>query len=100
MNLLERPERDPAISPWFVCNTWEEATANGTRHFDAVVIGGMFGGYCADRGRVVVVERHGPAGLVVDDKVLGHELGYEETCHDRGHSRPQVRARPGDEEGQ
>lgn len=51
MNLLERPERDPAISPWFVCNTWEEATANGTRHFDAVVIGGgMFGGYCADSG--------------------------------------------------
>jgi choline dehydrogenase-like flavoprotein len=34
----------------FVCNTWEEATANGTRHFDAVVIGaGMFGGYCADK---------------------------------------------------
>ena len=46
MNLLERPERDPAISPWFVCNTWEEATANGMRHFDAVV----FGGYCADSG--------------------------------------------------
>jgi len=34
----------------FVCNTWEEATANGTRHFDAVVIGaGMFGGYCAEK---------------------------------------------------
>jgi hypothetical protein len=34
----------------FVCNTWEEATANGTRQFDAVVIGaGMFGGYCADK---------------------------------------------------
>ena len=34
----------------FVCNTWEEATANGTRVFDAVVIGaGMFGGYCADK---------------------------------------------------
>lgn len=34
----------------FVCNTWGEATANGTRHFDAVVIGaGMFGGYCADK---------------------------------------------------
>ena len=29
----------------FVCNTWEEATANGTRQFDAVVSGaGMFGG--------------------------------------------------------
>jgi hypothetical protein len=34
----------------FVCNTWEEATANNTRQFDAVVIGaGMFGGYCADK---------------------------------------------------
>src|SRR5580693_10462524 len=34
----------------FVCNTWEEATANGSRSFDAVVIGaGMFGGYCANK---------------------------------------------------
>src|SRR3954470_13327565 len=34
----------------YVCNTWDEATAAGTRHFDAVVIGaGMFGGYCADK---------------------------------------------------
>lgn len=34
----------------FVCNTWDEATAEGTRQFDAVVIGaGMFGGYCADK---------------------------------------------------
>lgn len=34
----------------FVCNTWDEATANDTRSFDAVVIGaGMFGGYCADK---------------------------------------------------
>ena len=34
----------------FVCNTWDEATAGGTRAFDAVVIGaGMFGGYCADK---------------------------------------------------
>jgi choline dehydrogenase-like flavoprotein len=34
----------------FICNTWEEATANSTRRFDAVVIGaGMFGGYCADK---------------------------------------------------
>lgn len=34
----------------FVCNTWDEATAAGTRHFDAVVIGaGMFGGYCAEK---------------------------------------------------
>src|SRR5690349_18551005 len=33
----------------FVCNTWDEAT-NGTRLFDAVVIGaGMFGGYCAEK---------------------------------------------------
>lgn len=34
----------------FVCNTWDEATANGTRQFNAVVIGaGMFGGYCAEK---------------------------------------------------
>jgi len=34
----------------YVCNTWDEATAGGTRHFDAVVIGaGMFGGYCAEK---------------------------------------------------
>jgi choline dehydrogenase-like flavoprotein len=33
----------------FVCNTWDEATANGGDPFDAVVIGaGMFGGYCAN----------------------------------------------------
>ena len=34
----------------FVCNTWDEATAAGTRQFDAVVVGsGMFGGYCAEK---------------------------------------------------
>jgi hypothetical protein len=34
----------------YVCNTWDEATAGGTRAFDAVVIGGgMFGGYCAEK---------------------------------------------------
>ena len=34
----------------FVCNTWDEATANSTRPFDAIVIGGgMFGGYCAEK---------------------------------------------------
>lgn len=34
----------------FVCNTWDEATANSTRSFDAIVIGGgMFGGYCAEK---------------------------------------------------
>jgi hypothetical protein len=34
----------------FVCNTWEEATDNGNRRFDAIVIGaGMFGAYCADK---------------------------------------------------
>jgi GMC oxidoreductase len=34
----------------FVCNTWDEATASGTRQFDAVVLGaGMFGGYCAEK---------------------------------------------------
>lgn len=33
-----------------MCNTWEEATANGTRQCDAVAIGpGMFGGYCAEK---------------------------------------------------
>jgi choline dehydrogenase-like flavoprotein len=33
----------------FVCNTWNEATANGGEPFDVVVIGaGMFGGYCAN----------------------------------------------------
>jgi choline dehydrogenase-like flavoprotein len=34
----------------FVCSTWDEATANSTRQFDAIVIGaGMFGGYCAEK---------------------------------------------------
>ena len=34
----------------FVRNTWDEATAGGTRRFDAVVIGaGMFGAYCAEK---------------------------------------------------
>jgi hypothetical protein len=34
----------------YICNTWDEATANSTRLFDAVIIGGgMFGGYCADK---------------------------------------------------
>jgi choline dehydrogenase-like flavoprotein len=34
----------------YVCNTWEEATANGGVAFDAVVIGaGMFGAYCAEK---------------------------------------------------
>jgi len=33
----------------FVCNTWDEATANGSRRVDAALLGaGMFGGYCAD----------------------------------------------------
>jgi hypothetical protein len=53
----------------FVCNTWDEATAAGTRQFDAVVVGGgMFGGYCADkiyrdgaaRGLKVLVLEAGP----------------------------------------
>ncbi len=48
----------------FVCNTWDEATANGSRRFDAVVIGaGMFGGYCADK-----IYRFGAANNL---KVLG-----------------------------
>ena len=34
----------------YVCSTWDEATGDGTRRFDAVVIGGgMFGGYCAEK---------------------------------------------------
>jgi choline dehydrogenase-like flavoprotein len=34
----------------YVCSTWDEATADNTRRFDAVVIGGgMFGGYCAEK---------------------------------------------------
>jgi len=34
----------------YVCNTWDEATADGTRPFDAVALGaGMFGGYCAEK---------------------------------------------------
>src|SRR6185369_5458977 len=46
----------------FICNTWEEATANGTRRFDAVVIGaGMFGGYCgANNNLKVLVLDAGP----------------------------------------
>lgn len=53
----------------FVCNTWEEATANGTRQFDAVIIGaGMFGSYCAEKiyalgegsGLKVLVLKAGP----------------------------------------
>ena len=48
----------------FVCNTWDEATANGSRRFDTVVIGaGMFGGYCADK-----IYRFGAADNL---KVLG-----------------------------
>jgi choline dehydrogenase-like flavoprotein len=50
----------------YVCNTWNEATASGTRQFDAIVIGaGMFGGYCAEK-----IFRFGAAGglkvLVLD----------------------------------
>lgn len=34
----------------YICNTWDEATANGGVQFDAVVIGaGMFGAYCAEK---------------------------------------------------
>lgn len=47
----------------YICSTWEEATNNGGRAFDAIVIGaGMFGAYCAEkiyrRGnvRVLVLE--------------------------------------------
>lgn len=50
----------------YICSTWEEATNNGGRPFDAVVIGaGMFGAYCAEkiyrRGnvRVLVLEAGG-----------------------------------------
>ena len=52
----------------FVCDTWDEATAGGTRQFDAVVIGsGMFGGYCADK-----IFRDGQASQL---KVLVLEAG-------------------------
>jgi hypothetical protein len=52
----------------FVCNTWEEATANGTRQFDAIVIGArMFGGYSADK-----IFRFGAANQL---KVLVLEAG-------------------------
>jgi choline dehydrogenase-like flavoprotein len=34
----------------YICNTWDEATANGGVAFDAVVIGaGMYGAYCAEK---------------------------------------------------
>lgn len=34
----------------YICNTWDEATNNGGRAFDAIVIGaGMFGAYCAEK---------------------------------------------------
>ena len=34
----------------YVCNTWDEATANGGVAFDVVVIGaGMYGAYCAEK---------------------------------------------------
>lgn len=34
----------------YICNTWDEATANGGVQFDAVVVGaGMFGAYCAEK---------------------------------------------------
>ncbi len=34
----------------YICNSWDEATANGGVAFDAVVIGaGMFGAYCAEK---------------------------------------------------
>lgn len=34
----------------YICNTWDEATANGGVAFDAIVIGaGMFGAYCAEK---------------------------------------------------
>ena len=34
----------------YICSTFDEATNNGGRTFDAVVIGaGMFGAYCAEK---------------------------------------------------
>ncbi len=34
----------------YLCSTWPEATQNGGRAFDAVVVGsGMYGGYCASK---------------------------------------------------
>jgi len=52
----------------YVCNTWDEATAGSTRHFDAIVIGGgMFGAYSAEK-----VYRWGAANNL---KVLVLEAG-------------------------
>jgi choline dehydrogenase-like flavoprotein len=52
----------------FVCNTWDEATAGSSRHFDAIVIGaGMFGAYSAEK-----VYRWGAANNL---KVLVLEAG-------------------------
>lgn len=52
----------------YVCNTWNEATAGGTRRCDAIVIGaGMFGGYAAEK-----VYRWGAANNL---KVLVLEAG-------------------------
>lgn len=47
----------------YVCSTWDEATANGGRPFDAVVVGaGMYGAYSAAK----IVRRPGRRVLVLD----------------------------------
>ena len=34
----------------YVCSTWAEATQNGGKVFDAVIVGsGMYGAYCAEK---------------------------------------------------
>jgi hypothetical protein len=48
----------------YVCNTWDEATANGGAPFDAIVVGaGMYGAYCAAK----IFRRHpGKRVLLLD----------------------------------
>src|SRR3954464_1190514 len=48
----------------YVCNTWDEATANGGGPFDAIVVGaGMYGAYCAAK----IFRRHpGKRVLLLD----------------------------------
>jgi choline dehydrogenase-like flavoprotein len=51
----------------YICNTWDEATANGGPPFDVIIAGaGMYGGYCAAKihrfnpGKRVLVLEAGP----------------------------------------
>jgi hypothetical protein len=92
--------------PRNVCNTWEEATANGGPPFSVVVVGaGAYGGYLAAKlaefqpqRRVLVLEagpflvgEHvqnlGPVGLGVPPAI--------DPAQDPGEARELVRGRPG-----